>query len=104
MNSARAPRLWVVAVSLPLLGFLAFAQAPSGAPTAAPQAGQQPAPPAGQGQAGRGGAPPTGGTLSSTRNDGADFSPKPPVKARTPEEEAKSFTLPPGYRMELVVA
>ena len=26
------------------------------------------------------------------------------MKARTPEEEAKTFTLPPGYRMELVVA
>jgi mono/diheme cytochrome c family protein len=48
--------------------------------------------------------PPAGGTLSSTTNAGADFSPKPPIKARTPEEEAKSFLLPPGYRMELVVA
>ena len=61
-------------------------------PPAAP-AGQAPAAPA-----------PTGGTLSSTTNAGADFSPKPPVKARTPEDEAKSFLLPPGYRLELVVA
>jgi mono/diheme cytochrome c family protein len=61
-------------------------------PPAAP-AGQTPAAP-----------PPTGGTLSSTTNAGADFSPKPPVKARTPEDEARSFVLPPGYRMELVVA
>ena len=48
--------------------------------------------------------PPTGGTLSSTSNAGADFSPKPPLKARTPKEEAASFLLPPGYRLELVLA
>src|SRR5688572_14804964 len=47
---------------------------------------------------------PTGGTLSSTSNAGADFSPKPPLKARTPKEQAASFLLPPGYRMELVLA
>jgi mono/diheme cytochrome c family protein len=58
-----------------------------------PTAGQTPAAP-----------PPTGGTLSSTTNAGADFSPKPAVKARTPEDEARSFVVPPGYRMELVVA
>jgi mono/diheme cytochrome c family protein len=34
----------------------------------------------------------------------ADFSPKPPITAQTPEQEAKSFVLPPGYRMELVLA
>ena len=58
-----------------------------------------------------GGAPPTAtqapqgrGTLSSTTNEGADFSPKPPIKALTPEEQAKTFVLPPGYRMELVKA
>ena len=61
-------------------------------PPAAP-AGQAPAAP-----------PPTGGTLSSTTNAGADFSVKPPIKALTPQEEAKTFVLPPGYRMELVVA
>jgi hypothetical protein len=33
-----------------------------------------------------------------------DFSPKPPYTARTPEEEAKGFMLPAGYRMELVAA
>ena len=60
---------------------------------APPPAGQTPAAP-----------PPTGGTLSSTSNAGADFSPKPPLKARTPKEQAGSFLLPPGYRMELVLA
>jgi mono/diheme cytochrome c family protein/glucose/arabinose dehydrogenase len=35
---------------------------------------------------------------------GADFSPKPPVQALSPEEEAKRFILPPGYHLELVLA
>lgn len=34
----------------------------------------------------------------------ADFPPKPPVKALTAAEEAKTFLLPPGYRMELVLS
>ena len=63
------------------------------APPAAPNQ-----PPQGRGNEGR------GGTLSSTSQAGADFSPKPPVKALTPQEEAKTFILPPGYRMELVAA
>jgi mono/diheme cytochrome c family protein len=37
-------------------------------------------------------------------NIGADFSPKPPVQALTPADQAKTFVLPPGYRMELVAA
>jgi mono/diheme cytochrome c family protein/glucose/arabinose dehydrogenase len=81
-------------IALPILGFLAFAQTPA--------PGTQPAP---------GATPPSGtqapqgrGTLSSTTNEGADFSPKPPIRAKTPEEQAKTFVLPPGYRMELVLA
>jgi mono/diheme cytochrome c family protein/glucose/arabinose dehydrogenase len=35
---------------------------------------------------------------------GADFSPKPPVQALSPTEQARRFILPPGYRMELVLA
>ena len=72
---------------------IAFSAAPialQNPPAAAPPTPQAPAP--------------TGGTLSSTSNAGADFSPKPPVKARTPKEQAESFLLPPGYRMELVLA
>ncbi len=34
----------------------------------------------------------------------ADFAPKPPVTAKTAEEQAKTFVLPPGYRMELVLS
>ncbi len=62
-------------------------------------------PPAGQAAPGAA-APPQGrgGTLSSTSQAGADFSPKAPVKARTPQEQAQTFILPPGYRMELVLA
>src|SRR6187401_3441144 len=61
----------------------------------------------------RAGAPPAragggggGSTVGATapRNIAGDYSPKPPVTAGTPEEEAKRFILPPGYRMELVMA
>jgi mono/diheme cytochrome c family protein len=37
-------------------------------------------------------------------NAGADFAPKPPVLARSPEDQARTFVLPTGYRMELVLA
>jgi mono/diheme cytochrome c family protein/glucose/arabinose dehydrogenase len=38
------------------------------------------------------------------REVGADFSPKPAVRALTPEEEARHFVLPPGYHLELVLS
>ncbi len=57
------------------------------APSAAPQI------PAGRGRLG-----------APDRAAGADFSPKPPVKPLTPEEQAARFILPPGYRLELVLA
>src|SRR5690606_5341318 len=37
-------------------------------------------------------------------NLGADFSPRPPIRAKTPEEQAATFLLPAGYRLELVAA
>ena len=37
-------------------------------------------------------------------NDTTDFTPQPPYVARRPEEQAKGFILPAGYRMELVAA
>jgi mono/diheme cytochrome c family protein/glucose/arabinose dehydrogenase len=67
---------------------------------------QTPAP-AGQAPASAAGAAtPQGGQRGPVRNpnEGADFTPKPPVQPRSPEEEAKSFYLPPGYRLELVAA
>ena len=78
---------------VPMFGLMVLAQAPP-PPT---QPGQPAQAPGGRGAAG-------GGTLSSTTNAGADFSPKPPIVARTPDEQAKAFILPPGYRMELVVS
>jgi hypothetical protein len=55
------------------------------------------------------GAPPVratgfGGGRGAQTSEMTDFSPKPPYTARTPEEEAKGFMLPAGYRMELVAA
>lgn len=45
-----------------------------------------------------------GGGRGAMTNDATDFTPKPPYTPRTPEEEAKGFILPTGYRMELVAA
>jgi glucose/arabinose dehydrogenase/mono/diheme cytochrome c family protein len=44
--------------------------------------------------------------ITGGRNDntGADFSPKPPIQALSPEDEAKHFILPPGYHLELVLS
>lgn len=37
-------------------------------------------------------------------DDATDFPPKPPVKALSPAEEAKTFQLPKGYHLELVLS
>ena len=42
--------------------------------------------------------------LADAANVGGDYGPKPPVVALSPEEEAKHFILPPGYRLELVLS
>src|SRR5690606_13431584 len=52
---------------------------------------QQPGPP----QAAQG--------IDDPANAGADFSPKPPVVALSPADEARLFWLPPGYRLEPVL-
>jgi hypothetical protein len=93
--SGRLLRLAVVMV--PMFGLMVVAQAPPPTPPPPVQPGQPAQGPGGRGTGG-------GGTLSSTTNAGADFSPKAPIVARTPDEQAKAFILPPGYRMELVVA
>ena len=51
-------------------------------------------------------APPTRGATPGRGNPnaGADFSPKPPILALTPEEQQQRFILPPGYRLELVLS
>jgi mono/diheme cytochrome c family protein/glucose/arabinose dehydrogenase len=55
-------------------------------------------------QVGRGGGPGQEGDPGVNPNLGADFSPKPPIQAKTPEEQAQTFILPAGYRLELVAA
>src|SRR4051794_7254480 len=45
-----------------------------------------------------------GGGRGAMTTEATDFSPKPPYTAKTPQEEAKGFILPTGYRMELVAA
>ena len=45
-----------------------------------------------------------GGFGRAQTNETTDFTPKPPYVARGPEEEARGFMLPAGYRMELVAA
>src|SRR6476620_3022168 len=41
---------------------------------------------------------------SDPANANADLSPKPPVVAATPEEQAKRFWLPPGYRLTPILS
>ena len=69
---------------------------------------QAPATGAPGGQPGRGAPPPAGRAggpgLADPVNAGGDYSPKPPVVALSPEEQAKRFILPPGYRLELVLS
>jgi mono/diheme cytochrome c family protein len=85
----------LIGVSLtPLRG----TQAPEG--QTAPLGGRGAAPlPTGPVVGSRGGA-----AVSDPANADADLTPKPPVVALSPEEEAKRFILPPGYRLELVLA
>jgi glucose/arabinose dehydrogenase/mono/diheme cytochrome c family protein len=41
---------------------------------------------------------------SAVAQDNIEFPPKPPVKPLSPAEAAKSFQLPPGYRLELILS
>ena len=87
-----------------LAGALTMAGMSLGAQTPGPGGSQAPAPqapaadPAAQGRGRRGAGP------GGQDNAGADFSAKPPLQPRTAQEEAKTFLLPAGYRMELVAA
>jgi mono/diheme cytochrome c family protein len=45
-----------------------------------------------------------GGGRGSMTSEASDFTPKKPYIAHTPEDEAKGFMLPTGYRLELVMA
>lgn len=72
------------------------AQGAVGGPPPAPPA--QPA--AGTGRRGN----PSASALNDPANAAADFSPRPPVQPLRPEEQATMFWLPPGYRIEPVLA
>jgi mono/diheme cytochrome c family protein/glucose/arabinose dehydrogenase len=86
-----------------------MAQAPSAAPPPNAPAVQAPAAPGAQTPAapdpqGRGGVPGGFGGGRGRAMSEPDFSPKPPVVPLRPEEEVKKFWLPPGFKMELVLA
>ena len=107
-------RTWLTLVGAAAIGSFALgAQTPAPAGQTPPAQGGAPAAGGAQGAgaAGRGTvqapAPGRGRGLAGAPpinpND-VEFSPKPPVLAKTPAEEAKTFLLPPGYRMELVAS
>jgi mono/diheme cytochrome c family protein/glucose/arabinose dehydrogenase len=54
--------------------------------------------------AGGGAGPLAAPDAKDPANAKADLSPRPPVRALSPDEQAKQFWLPPGYRMEPVLA
>src|SRR5438445_638973 len=86
----RTMSLGSAAVAMLVAGFSLSAQAPT-----PPAQGQAGAP--GPGQSGNRGA-------QRNPNEGADFTPRPMVPAKSPEDEARTFYLPPGYRLELVAS
>jgi mono/diheme cytochrome c family protein len=75
-------------------------QTPAQSPPSPPAAGT--ADPQAPGGPQRGGG--FGGGRGAATNETTDFTPKPAYIARGPEEEARGFMLPAGYRMELVAA
>ncbi len=112
-RSSRSKRL---CLAVTVAGLLAIGFGPR----ALTQEPPQNPPPGGQAPGGRGGGrggrgvvqpggrgPVIGGAggqmAADPANEYADYSPKPPIMALTPEEEAKHFILPPGYSVELVL-
>jgi hypothetical protein len=88
-----------------VFGFVALASLPSAQGQAQPAA-QTPSgtPPAGQTAGARGRGVPGAPALDDPANANADFSPRPPVVALAPEEQARRFWLPPGFRLEPVLS
>ncbi len=93
--------MWLGIAAIVVMTMTLGAQAPqSQAPAPSAQAGQTPQQPPQQappGDAGRG----TRGARPSMSEP--DFSPKPPVLALSPQDQAKRFWLPPGFKMEPVL-
>ena len=108
-------QLYYLLVAAATVAIAAFGPAPvpqAQTPAAPPPAGQAPPRGGGQGQRGAQTIPPPAArgrgvqgapALDDPANANADFSSRPPVVALTPEEEAKRFWLPAGYRMEPVL-
>jgi mono/diheme cytochrome c family protein/glucose/arabinose dehydrogenase len=65
---------------------------------------QNPPPAQPQGAPGQGGPQGRGRAGGAQDLSGIDFTKQPPVLAKTPEEQLKTFILQPGYRLELVLA
>jgi mono/diheme cytochrome c family protein/glucose/arabinose dehydrogenase len=85
---------------------LAQTPAPPPPPASPPPGGQVQAPPT-PGAEGRGqgrGRGLGGGRKDDPINADVDWTKQPPVLPKTPEEQLKTFILPPGYRLELVLA
>jgi mono/diheme cytochrome c family protein/glucose/arabinose dehydrogenase len=101
LGSAAAIVATVVSVSVSGDAEVGQASTPSGSAAQTVPPPGAPAPPAGRGR-GRGAveAPAANDPL----NANADLSPKPPVLPLRPDEQAKRFWLPPGYRLEPVLA
>jgi mono/diheme cytochrome c family protein/glucose/arabinose dehydrogenase len=87
-----------LASSVAATSLVLVAQTPAPASQNPPPPTQQQGAPAPGGPAGRGRA---GGAQDLT---GIDFTKQPPVLAKTPEEQLKTFILQPGYRLELVLS
>ncbi len=94
-------RLVTIAVACCAASAIVTSQAPAPQPQGAPAA------PAAPPQGGRGGpSPPPGGraNLEAQIAQGADFLKRPPVLRQSPEGEQKTFLLPPGFKIEPVLA
>ena len=99
-------RTLIVSTGLAAAAVSLLAQAPAGTPAPGPA----PAAQAGGARQGAPGGQPGDPAAGRGRIGGRgaanepDFSPKPPVLPLRPEEQAKKFWLPPGFKMEVVLA
>ena len=102
-HAGRAPAV-ALAFVLSAAGLAVVAQTP--APATQPPAGQTAQPPPGSAQGAPAQSDAAGRGRGGGRQDlsGIDFTKQPPILPKTPEEQLKLFLLPPGYRLELVLA
>jgi mono/diheme cytochrome c family protein len=101
-TNPRSSRFWLAAAGGWLAAsFVLIAQQPAPAPASQTPAVQPQAPQAPPGGRGRGLG---GGRRDDPINADADWSPKPALLPKTPDEQLAQFILQPGYRLELVLA